>query len=122
MKSEFNSRSLTSPLKEQHAALIAEICRLIEKADAVPVLNELASLAGMSPFHFHRVFKEVTRLTPKRYARYDPIKVSRRRSQYRNPFCHRRMLSRFNSGGIPYRWGVERKRSVLEREAAVKES
>jgi len=50
------------------AALIAEVCRLIEASDTLPNLEELAARAGMSPFHFHRVFKAETGLTPKAYA------------------------------------------------------
>jgi AraC family transcriptional regulator of adaptative response/methylated-DNA-[protein]-cysteine methyltransferase len=41
---------------------------LIETADAPPSLDVLAGQAGMSPFHFHRVFKAETGLTPKAYA------------------------------------------------------
>ena len=55
-------------LTEQHAAVVAEICRAIEAADEVPTLDELARRAGLSPFHFHRVFKSVTGVTPKAYA------------------------------------------------------
>jgi AraC family transcriptional regulator of adaptative response/methylated-DNA-[protein]-cysteine methyltransferase len=56
------------PLAEQHAAKVAEICRLIEAADTVPSLAELAGRAGLSTYHFHRVFKAATGLTPKAYA------------------------------------------------------
>ncbi|MDX3904697.1 MAG: bifunctional DNA-binding transcriptional regulator/O6-methylguanine-DNA methyltransferase Ada [Pigmentiphaga sp.] len=51
-----------------HAALAAQACQLIETADAVPSLAELAARAGLSMYHFHRVFKAVTGLTPKAYA------------------------------------------------------
>jgi AraC family transcriptional regulator, regulatory protein of adaptative response / methylated-DNA-[protein]-cysteine methyltransferase len=56
-----------SPAEEQ-AAKIAEICRLIETTDEIPGLDALARQAGLSPYHFHRVFKAVTGLTPKAYA------------------------------------------------------
>lgn len=39
-----------------------------EAAEAAPNLDELAAQAGMSSFHFHRVFKAETGLTPKAYA------------------------------------------------------
>ncbi len=55
-------------LAEQHAAKVAEICRHIEMAETMPGLEELARRAGLSPYHFHRVFKSVTGLTPKAYA------------------------------------------------------
>lgn len=57
-----------SSLAEQHAATVTEICRLIETSSRVPALEALAARAGMSPFHFHRVFKTVTGLTPRAYA------------------------------------------------------
>ncbi len=43
-------------------------CRTIESAETAPSLEALAQQAGLSPFHFHRVFKAVTGLTPKAYA------------------------------------------------------
>jgi AraC family transcriptional regulator, regulatory protein of adaptative response / methylated-DNA-[protein]-cysteine methyltransferase len=51
----------------QNAALIAAACRQIEEAEDVPRLDDLAADAGMSSFHFHRLFKSVTGLTPKAY-------------------------------------------------------
>src|SRR5512147_2681806 len=55
-------------LIEQHAAKVAQICRCIATADQIPSLRELASAAGLSPYHFHRVFKAVTGVTPRAYA------------------------------------------------------
>ncbi|MGX1126629.1 bifunctional DNA-binding transcriptional regulator/O6-methylguanine-DNA methyltransferase Ada [Pseudomonas sp. HLS-6 TE3448] len=52
----------------QHAARVADACRLIESSTELPSLADLATYAGLSPFHFHRVFKSVTGLTPKGYA------------------------------------------------------
>lgn len=52
----------------QHAAMVARACRQIEAADDLLALDALATEAGMSRFHFHRVFKSVTGLTPKAYA------------------------------------------------------
>ena len=56
------------PLAEQHAELIATLCRRIEQAETAPTLDQLADVAGISPFHLHRVFKAVTGLTPRAYA------------------------------------------------------
>ena len=42
-------------------------CRALE-AEQPPDLNTLAEQAGMSRFHFHRVFKAATGVTPKAYA------------------------------------------------------
>src|SRR5712691_9998271 len=55
-------------LAERQAKAIAQACRLIERADEMPSLDALARTAGMSRFHFHRVFKAVTGVTPKAYA------------------------------------------------------
>lgn len=52
----------------ERAAMVAEACRQIESAETPPALAELAQQAGMSAFHFHRVFKAETGLTPKAYA------------------------------------------------------
>ncbi|NVZ58914.1 bifunctional DNA-binding transcriptional regulator/O6-methylguanine-DNA methyltransferase Ada [Pseudomonas edaphica] len=51
-----------------HAQRVAEACRQIEQAETAPSLEALASGAGLSSFHFHRIFKAVTGLTPKGYA------------------------------------------------------
>ncbi|MFT3791803.1 MAG: bifunctional DNA-binding transcriptional regulator/O6-methylguanine-DNA methyltransferase Ada [Rudaea sp.] len=55
-------------LARQHAATITAACRRIEAADETPGLETLAAQAGMSPYHFHRVFKAITGVTPKAYA------------------------------------------------------
>lgn len=55
------------PAGEQ-AARVAELCRLIERAEQMPSLATLAQHAGLSPWHLHRVFKAVTGLTPRAYA------------------------------------------------------
>ena len=53
---------------DPHAAMVAKTCRAIEEAEDFPDLDDLARLAGMSRFHFHRVFKRATGVTPKTYA------------------------------------------------------
>jgi len=52
----------------ERAGLVASICRRIETSEGLPKLDDLAADAGMSPFHFHRVFKAETGLTPRAYA------------------------------------------------------
>src|SRR5437660_4244382 len=47
------------PLERPHLATVAEICRVIEAAEEMPSLAALSTRAGLSPYHFHRVFKSV---------------------------------------------------------------
>jgi AraC family transcriptional regulator of adaptative response/methylated-DNA-[protein]-cysteine methyltransferase len=54
--------------REQQVTRVIEACRIIETAETVPALDELAQRVGLSPYHFHRVFKQATGLTPKEYA------------------------------------------------------
>lgn len=51
-----------------HAAKVAEAARRIAASEETPSLTNLARRAGLSPHHFHRVFKAITGLTPKDYA------------------------------------------------------
>lgn len=55
-------------LVEQHQATIAAVCRRIAEPDETPGVEELALQAGLSPSHFHRLFKMLTGVTPKAYA------------------------------------------------------
>jgi AraC family transcriptional regulator, regulatory protein of adaptative response / methylated-DNA-[protein]-cysteine methyltransferase len=47
---------------------VKRACERIETAEEAPKLAELAASAGLSPYHFHRVFKALTGVTPKAYA------------------------------------------------------
>ena len=51
-----------------HAAKMADAARRITASEETPSLKSLAAKAGLSPHHFHRVFKAITGLTPKDYA------------------------------------------------------
>lgn len=55
-------------LAQQHADKVREACRLIETAEVEPKLEDLAAAVGLSPHHFHRLFKAVLGMTPKAYA------------------------------------------------------
>ena len=57
-----NAAGQTTAVAEQHAAAVAKACRLIEESDPVPDLAALAEAAGMSRFHFHRVFRLIRRV------------------------------------------------------------
>jgi AraC family transcriptional regulator, regulatory protein of adaptative response / methylated-DNA-[protein]-cysteine methyltransferase len=56
-------------LAEHRTSVVESACRMIEQADEAQKLDDLAAQAGMSRFHFHRVFKAVTGVTPKAYAK-----------------------------------------------------
>ncbi len=53
---------------EHRSIMVSNICRLIETSDSKLSLAELASAAGLSSYHFHRLFKSITGLTPTAYA------------------------------------------------------
>ncbi len=55
-------------LVEQYTAIVTKACRLIEESETTPSLTRLANHVGISMFHFHRIFKTVTGLTPREYA------------------------------------------------------
>jgi AraC family transcriptional regulator, regulatory protein of adaptative response / methylated-DNA-[protein]-cysteine methyltransferase len=47
---------------------VKRACEQIESAEEAPKLADLAASVGLSPYHFHRVFKTITGVTPKAYA------------------------------------------------------
>jgi AraC family transcriptional regulator of adaptative response/methylated-DNA-[protein]-cysteine methyltransferase len=89
-------------LSESHAALVAKACRRIEAAETSLSLPALAREAGVSPYHFHRLFKRVTGLTPKAYGVAD--RAGRLRSQLRRDCTVTEAIfdAGFNSGGRFY--------------------
>ncbi len=57
-----------APPSAARSALLVRACRLIGEAENPPTLGELAAAVGLSPGHFHRVFRAGVGVTPKRYA------------------------------------------------------
>ena len=53
----------------REAAAMEKALRLIGQAEEPPSLEELASAAGYSPHHFHRLFRRATGVTPAAYAK-----------------------------------------------------
>ncbi len=53
----------------RHVAAVERACALLRTNETTPSLAEFADAAGVSRFHFHRVFKQVTGATPRDYAR-----------------------------------------------------
>ena len=56
------------PRAEREAAIVASACRFIEAAEDTPTLDLMAAQAGLSPHHFHRLFRRIAGVTPKAYA------------------------------------------------------
>jgi len=56
------------PMAERNAATVARACRIIERSETTIKLDELARRVGVSPYHFHRMFRTVTGLTPRQYS------------------------------------------------------
>src|ERR1019366_454620 len=54
-------------MAERHAEAVSRACALIDASEELPSLDALADAAGLSRFHFHRVFKALTGVTPKAY-------------------------------------------------------
>ena len=52
------------PRPEPHLEMIVRACRRIEEAEEPIPLAALAASAGLSPYHFHRVFRRVVGVTP----------------------------------------------------------
>jgi AraC family transcriptional regulator, regulatory protein of adaptative response / methylated-DNA-[protein]-cysteine methyltransferase len=61
-------RPNVDPLYHEHAATVAKACQLIHESSEAPDLATLADMVGLSPSHFHRVFKSATGVTPKAYS------------------------------------------------------
>ncbi len=89
-------------MAEQHAAAIAKVCRLIEKSDDALSLSKLAAQTGMSVFHFHRVFKAVTGLTPAGYAAANRAKRVRTKLGQSHSVTEAIYDAGFNSNGRFY--------------------
>ncbi|MGH8762423.1 MAG: bifunctional DNA-binding transcriptional regulator/O6-methylguanine-DNA methyltransferase Ada [Nitrosospira sp.] len=69
---------------EQYAAKVTQACRIIEASEIVPALEDLAKKLGVSPYHFHRVFRQITGLTPRQYAAAQREKKIRNELGYRS--------------------------------------
>jgi AraC family transcriptional regulator of adaptative response/methylated-DNA-[protein]-cysteine methyltransferase len=90
------------PLSEQHASKIAGICRLIEESEDALSLNDLANHAGMSAYHFHRVFQSITGVTPRGYANAHRAKRVRNELSRSDTVTRAIFGAGFNSNGRFY--------------------
>lgn len=62
------ARSETDTVSQRQAERVAQACRLIGERETPSTVAELAREVGMSPHHFHRIFRRVTGVTPGAYA------------------------------------------------------
>lgn len=85
-----------------HSRLVAAACRQIEASDGLPELSELAERAGLSPWHFHRVFKAVTGVTPRSYASARRAEKVREQLHQGKSVTETLYASGFNSSGRFY--------------------
>ena len=86
----------------EQAALVAKACKLIADAEEPLSLDALAEAIGMSPWHFHRVFKSMTGLTPKAYASAHRAKRMHQELARRGTVTSAIYNSGFNSNGRFY--------------------
>ncbi|MHB8134740.1 MAG: bifunctional DNA-binding transcriptional regulator/O6-methylguanine-DNA methyltransferase Ada [Anaerolineaceae bacterium] len=73
--------------ENKNIALITKICRILEVEEEIPSLDQLAASAGMSKYHFHRLFKKTTGLTPREYA------VTRREARLRENITQKNTIT-----------------------------
>src|SRR6185503_7860065 len=92
-----------SVVEQGHSAVVAQSCRAIEAAESAPRLEALAAQAGMSPSHFHRVFKTLTGVTPRAYAAAQrAARVRRELTKEGRTVTEAIYAAGFNSGGRFY--------------------
>jgi AraC family transcriptional regulator, regulatory protein of adaptative response / methylated-DNA-[protein]-cysteine methyltransferase len=91
-----------TPRAFDDAAKVTKACRLIETSEELPSLAAMAQAAGLSPSHFHRLFKSITGVTPKAYA------VAQRQQRVRDQLARSESVTAaiygagFNSNGRFY--------------------
>ena len=56
-----------APLQQLHAKAVIRACQMLNEAQKPPPLKELAAHVGISPYHFNRIFKKITGVTPKEF-------------------------------------------------------
>jgi AraC family transcriptional regulator of adaptative response/methylated-DNA-[protein]-cysteine methyltransferase len=91
----------------ENGALVAKACRMIEQSADAPSLEELAGSIGLSPSHFHRVFKAATGLTPKGYAAAHRAKKLREELRAGSTVTNAMYGAGFNSSGRFYEQSTE---------------
>jgi AraC family transcriptional regulator of adaptative response/methylated-DNA-[protein]-cysteine methyltransferase len=62
-------------------AAICQACKTIAESEEPPRLADLAQAAGISPFHFQRLFRSIVGVTPKQYAQEKRLGRAREKLQ-----------------------------------------
>lgn len=89
-------------LSRLHALAVARACRLMDESVLPPSLQELAYAAGYSRFHFHRMFKAFTGVTPHAYVSVVRARRVRRELSGARTVSDAIYSSGFNSNGHFY--------------------
>ena len=95
-------RPRAASLADRRATTVARICEYIKQAEQPPLLSELAARAGMSAYHFHRVFKATTGLSPRAYATAHRARRVRGELRRAPTVTQAIMDAGYNSGGRFY--------------------
>ena len=87
---------------DAHRDSVLAACRTLETANPAPNLAELAAVAGLSPFHFQRVFKRIVGVSPKQLVA--GLRTRRLRESLREQATVARAIQAagFNSPGRAY--------------------
>ena len=63
--------------QDSQTLAVLKACKMIKESDGPMNLGEMANRVGLSPFHFHRMFKRILGVTPKQYAVQNRLKRTR---------------------------------------------
>jgi AraC family transcriptional regulator of adaptative response/methylated-DNA-[protein]-cysteine methyltransferase len=86
----------------RQSAAVAQACRSIEELEEIPSLEDLAQSVGMSTYYFHRLFKQLTGLTPKAYGQATRFNRVRRELTHRSSVTEAIYGAGFNSNSRFY--------------------
>jgi AraC family transcriptional regulator of adaptative response/methylated-DNA-[protein]-cysteine methyltransferase len=89
-------------LTEERSSRIARACRLLEEPDQDLSLATVARRVGMSLFHFHRLFKAETGVTPKQYRQAHQLKRFRTELRRRSSVTEALYEAGYPSSGRAY--------------------
>ena len=82
MSSSLNNSKIESAAYDQWQSIV-DACKLLEASDTPISFTHLAAAVSLSPWHFHRLFKQTLGITPKQYANA----LQRQRSQQQLQAC-----------------------------------